>query len=221
MIENPTLRIENSNWFKVVYSRNRFILVFLQLHRPNSITTILFHAIATRPLKQAFAPRAAHEIASPKRAQIRGNCSTISQKPCPCPAFIHTNRLLRKNGAARVGPCRAMALPGNGDGYGDNGLADVEANPRMPGRGERIRTSDSCVPNAVLYQAELHPDFQEAGRDCISRAAINIAARRQRTLIVAGIPYIANPVMQLLQHGPLPPPCAPARAYSPARRSRG
>ena len=27
------------------------------------------------------------------------------------------------------------------------------------GRGERIRTSDSCVPNAVLYQAELHPDF--------------------------------------------------------------
>jgi hypothetical protein len=26
------------------------------------------------------------------------------------------------------------------------------------GRGERIRTSDSCVPNAVLYQAELHPD---------------------------------------------------------------
>ena len=27
------------------------------------------------------------------------------------------------------------------------------------GRGERIRTSDSCVPNAVLYQAELHPDL--------------------------------------------------------------
>ncbi len=25
------------------------------------------------------------------------------------------------------------------------------------GRGERIRTSGSCVPNAVLYQAELHP----------------------------------------------------------------
>jgi hypothetical protein len=29
------------------------------------------------------------------------------------------------------------------------------------GRGERIRTSDSCVPNAVLYQAELHPDVGE------------------------------------------------------------
>ena len=26
------------------------------------------------------------------------------------------------------------------------------------GRGERIRTSDSCVPNAVLYQTELHPE---------------------------------------------------------------
>ena len=30
---------------------------------------------------------------------------------------------------------------------------------RVVGRGERIRTSDSCVPNAVLYQAELHPEF--------------------------------------------------------------
>jgi hypothetical protein len=30
--------------------------------------------------------------------------------------------------------------------------------PDLTGRGERIRTSDSCVPNAVLYQAELRPD---------------------------------------------------------------
>lgn len=29
---------------------------------------------------------------------------------------------------------------------------------KKDGRGERIRTSDSCVPNAVLYQAELHPE---------------------------------------------------------------
>jgi hypothetical protein len=29
------------------------------------------------------------------------------------------------------------------------------------GRGERIRTSDSCVPNAVLYQAELHPEMED------------------------------------------------------------
>ena len=26
------------------------------------------------------------------------------------------------------------------------------------GRGERIRTSGPCLPKAVLYQAELHPD---------------------------------------------------------------
>ena len=26
------------------------------------------------------------------------------------------------------------------------------------GRGDWIRTSDTCVPNAVLYQAELHPE---------------------------------------------------------------
>lgn len=30
------------------------------------------------------------------------------------------------------------------------------------GRGKRIRTSDPCVPNAVLYQAELFPDGQQA-----------------------------------------------------------
>ena len=27
------------------------------------------------------------------------------------------------------------------------------------GRGERIRTSGPCLPKAVLYQAELHPDW--------------------------------------------------------------
>ena len=27
------------------------------------------------------------------------------------------------------------------------------------GRGERIRTSDTCLPKAVLYQAELHPVY--------------------------------------------------------------
>ncbi|GBQ93894.1 hypothetical protein AA23498_1864 [Acetobacter nitrogenifigens DSM 23921 = NBRC 105050] len=29
---------------------------------------------------------------------------------------------------------------------------------RLPGRSERIRTSGPCVPNTVLYQAELHSD---------------------------------------------------------------
>ena len=36
----------------------------------------------------------------------------------------------------------------------ENSTASLES-----GRGERIRTSDSYVPNVVLYQAELHPDF--------------------------------------------------------------
>ena len=27
------------------------------------------------------------------------------------------------------------------------------------GRGEKIRTSGPCLPKAVLYQAELHPDL--------------------------------------------------------------
>ncbi len=29
---------------------------------------------------------------------------------------------------------------------------------RDVGRGERIRTSGPCLPKAVLYQAELHPE---------------------------------------------------------------
>ena len=31
------------------------------------------------------------------------------------------------------------------------------------GRGERIRTSGLCVPNAALYQAKLHPVLNFAG----------------------------------------------------------
>ena len=38
----------------------------------------------------------------------------------------------------------------------------------MSGRGERIRTSDSCVPNAVLYQAELRPDGKLVARKDIA-----------------------------------------------------
>ena len=32
-------------------------------------------------------------------------------------------------------------------------------NQSVNGRGERIRTSGPCLPKAVLYQAELHPDW--------------------------------------------------------------
>ncbi len=43
--------------------------------------------------------------------------------------------------------------------------------PQISGRGERIRTSDSCVPNAVLYQAELRPDFYYLLFQATSRGA--------------------------------------------------
>lgn len=42
------------------------------------------------------------------------------------------------------------------------------------GRGERIRTSDTCVPNAVLYQAELHPEF------CIFDLKISVNCKGQK-----------------------------------------
>ncbi|MFM1940993.1 MAG: hypothetical protein RLY32_2735 [Pseudomonadota bacterium] len=37
------------------------------------------------------------------------------------------------------------------------------------GRGERIRTSGLCVPNAALYQAKLHPEgpLIVSGQVCI------------------------------------------------------
>ena len=40
----------------------------------------------------------------------------------------------------------------------DSGLKITGLTGWESGRGERIRTSDSCVPNAVLYQAELRPE---------------------------------------------------------------
>ncbi len=43
------------------------------------------------------------------------------------------------------------------------------------GRGERIRTSDSCVPNAVLYQAELHPEMENG-----SLLALALHHKRQK-----------------------------------------
>jgi hypothetical protein len=39
-----------------------------------------------------------------------------------------------------------------------NGDANKPGNAGLIGRGDRIRTYDPCLPKAVLYQAELHPD---------------------------------------------------------------
>ena len=41
---------------------------------------------------------------------------------------------------------------------------EIVENPQVfvfIGRGDRIRTYDPCLPKAVLYQAELHPDGVE------------------------------------------------------------
>src|SRR4051812_14980711 len=59
------------------------------------------------------------------------------------------------------------------------------------GRGDWIRTSDSCVPNAVLYQAELHPE-----RRCLRRTEragkVSNRARPRRSPILADIACILN-----------------------------
>ena len=61
--------------------------------------------------------------------------------------------------------------------HGMNGLYEI-------GRGERIRTSDSCVPNAVLYQAELHPDCGDDGfrLGCLKRFFSGRADSRRHAL---------------------------------------
>src|SRR5690554_1391320 len=51
------------------------------------------------------------------------------------------------------------------------------ATPGMDGRGKRIRTSGPCVPNAVLYQAELFPDT--------GFLTVNNLSRLQRRAILA------------------------------------
>ena len=51
-------------------------------------------------------------------------------------------------GCLRRGSRRVTIIPARGK----------RASDREAGRGDWIRTSDSCVPNAVLYQAELHPE---------------------------------------------------------------
>src|SRR3989338_9737081 len=74
---------------------------------------------------------------------------------------------------------------------------------RSSGRGERIRTSDSCVPNAVLYQAELHPASQ--GRFPALSEKTKIAVSRQSAPILANIACILNREEKRWLRMPLPP----------------
>ncbi len=48
---------------------------------------------------------------------------------------------------------------------------------RDVGRGERIRTSGPCLPKAVLYQAELHPELDSAVTPPSGVAATGAALR--------------------------------------------
>ena len=68
----------------------------------------------------------------------------------PAPASACQRNKLTRLPACRLPP--AQTVPGQIN------VPPLKARMTNVGRGERIRTSDSCVPNAVLYQAELHPD---------------------------------------------------------------
>src|SRR5467141_1954969 len=78
--------------------------------------------------------------------------------------------------AACVAACDEVIIPAR-----DETTVESEA-----GRGDWIRTSDSCVPNAVLYQAELHPESdrsQCAGRSAPGTTSSNHARPRRPTIL--------------------------------------
>ena len=66
---------------------------------------------------------------------------------------------------SRPSACKADALP-------------VELHPQYNGRKDRTWTCDPCVPNAVLFQAELLSDFMQYGASNRSRTH-NLLIRSQ------------------------------------------
>ena len=80
----------------------------------------------------------------------------------------------------------------------------------LSGRSERIRTSGPCVPNAVLYQAELHSDAL--------LEAISDSSQQQRMTIVTELPDNLYPsgCESPLARAPLP--VRPADGHDSARR---
>ena len=93
------------------------------------------------------------------------------------------HRIGKSTAKISVLPNKKCWNPGTGLAQTRPGFAPIDRNAELKslfcigqfGRGERIRTSDSCVPNAVLYQAELHPDGL---RICNLRASATDVARR-------------------------------------------
>ena len=58
------------------------------------------------------------------------------------------------------------------------------------GRGEKIRTSGPCLPKAVLYQAELHP---ETGRNHTLRLMCGLAAKSATSgIMMRRLPSLVN-----------------------------
>src|SRR6266849_4996196 len=103
--------------------------------------------------------------------------------------------------AARVAACDEVIIPAR-----DETTLESEA-----GRGDWIRTSDSCVPNAVLYQAELHPESDRS--QCAGKSASGTSsnhARPRRPIILAKIHgnlNSADPRWLRSPHALLPWPC--------------
>ncbi len=101
--------------------------------------------------------------------QTKSECACPWQKNATAPKNIKIfslksisyNRLYDIDGGTNMAQRRMKNSPTGGKYWKH---PEIKKPPRRrffkgnPGRGERIRTSDSCVPNAVLYQAELHPD---------------------------------------------------------------
>src|SRR5713226_8278174 len=112
--------------------------------------------------------------------------------------------------AACVAACDEVIIPAR-----DETTVESEA-----GRGDWIRTSDSCVPNAVLYQAELHPESDRS--QCAGRSAPGTSsnhARPRTPTILAKIHGNLNQAgLRWLRSPPalLPWPCS---SRSRARRS--
>ena len=87
--------------------------------------------------------------------------------------------ITRRLPSRRLGSPQCAAPP---DAHGIS-AASAAVVVAMNGRGERIRTSDSCVPNAVLYQAELHPELEQTSSDkhvLQLRLAVNVGNHRKK-----------------------------------------
>src|SRR5467141_2729467 len=112
--------------------------------------------------------------------------------------------------AACVAACDEVIIPAR-----DETTVESEA-----GRGDWIRTSDSCVPNAVLYQAELHPepDRSQCAERSVPGTSSNHARPRRPTILakIHGNLNQAAPRWLRSPHALLPWPCP---AHSQARRS--